>query len=61
MNKPKELKLVERQKPESYSETLAVRVKPSEKAVVREYAEKHGATLDTVMRSALVAAGILAA
>ena len=61
MPKTKPLKFVERAKPEAYSVTLAVRVKPSEKQLVREYAEKNGVTIDTVLRSALVAAGILAA
>ena len=59
--KPPALKFIERAKPESYSVTVALRVKPSEKAVLRDYAEKNGVTLDTVLRSALVAAGVLAA
>ena len=53
-------KFVERARPESYSVTIACRVKPSEKAVVTEYAKKNGVTLDTVLRSALVAFGVLA-
>ena len=60
MKKRTKLQLVERAKPESYSATVAVRVKPSEKAVLREYAERNCVTLDTVLRSALIAAGVLA-
>lgn len=60
-NKTATLKFVERTKPESYSVTVALRVKPSEKAIVREYAEKNGVTIDTVLRSALVATGVLPA
>jgi len=59
MPKPKSMKFVERAKPEAYSVTLAVRVKPSEKKLVREFAEKNGVTLDTVLRSALVSFGVL--
>lgn len=52
-------KFVERARPESYSVTIACRVKPSEKAVVSDYAKKNGVTLDTVLRSSLVAFGVL--
>lgn len=55
------LKFIERERPEAYSCTLAVRVRPSEKKAVQEYAAANGVNLDTVLRSALVAAGILAA
>lgn len=55
------LKIVKRPRPEPYSMQLNMRVRPSEKARVREYAEKNGVTIDTVLRSALVAAGVLAA
>ena len=55
------LNLVGRPRPEPYSMQLNMRVRPSEKKRVKEYAEKNGVTIDTVMRSALVAAGILAA
>ena len=55
------LKLIGRPRPESYSMQLNMRVRPSEKEIVRKYAEKNGVTIDTVLRSALVAAGILAA
>ena len=58
--KTKPLKFVERAKPEAYSVTLAVRVKPSEKQLIRGFAEKNGVTLDTVLRSALVSFGVLA-
>lgn len=62
--KPKQnstLKIVDRERPEAYSCTIAVRVRPSEKETVKEYASRHNATVDTILRSALVAAGILAA
>ena len=52
-------KFVERVRPEAYSVTLAVRVRSSEKQLVREFAEKNGVTLDTVLRSALVSFGVL--
>ena len=55
------LRLVERPKPEPYSFTLAVRVRASEKKTVQDYAAKHDTNIDTVLRSALVAAGVLAA
>jgi len=56
-----ELRLVERSKPEPYSFTIAVRVRKSEKDVVQRYAAKNGTNIDTVLRSALVAVGILTA
>jgi len=55
------LKLVERPKPEPYSFTLAVRVRASEKKAVQDYAAKNGTNIDTVLRSALIATGVLAA
>lgn len=53
------LKIVRRVRPEPYSCTIAVRVRPSEKRLMQEYATKIGVTLDALMRSALVAVGIL--
>ena len=50
---------VERPKVESYSATLAVRVRPSEKELVVAFAQKNDVTIDTVLRSALVAFGAL--
>lgn len=55
------LKLAPRERPEPYSCTIAVRLRPSEKETVKEYASKNNVTVDTVLRSALVAAGVLAA
>lgn len=61
MPKNNKLKFVERARPEAYSCTVALRVRPSEKKSIQEYAAANGVNLDTVLRSALVAAGILAA
>jgi len=56
------MKIVERARPESYSCTIAVRLKPSEKKIVADYAKANGGiNFDTVLRSALVAVGILSA
>lgn len=60
--KPKQnstLKIVDRERPEAYSCTIGVRVRPSEKERVREYASRNNATVDMILRSALVAAGVL--
>jgi len=61
LKKTTNLKIVERPRPEPYSMQLNMRVRPSEKAQVKAFADRNGVTVDTVMRSALVAAGILAA
>lgn len=56
-----ELKLVKRPEIERYSVMAGVRLRPSEKEHIQDYAQQNGVTVDTVLRSALVAAGVLAA
>ena len=54
-----QLNLVERVKPESYSATAALRLKPSEKKNLTDYAKSRKTSVDTILRSALVLAGVL--